>query len=303
MKISVIIVSYNFEHWLDRCLGSLRTSTIPVETIVVDNCSTDNTTNLIEKNYPEVMLIKNQHNEGFGKANNIGIKYALNNHCDFVFLLNQDAWLNPDVIATLLDKFQNNPRYGILSPVHLNGKGEALDTGFARYSNLKNEEDLEAFQKVDQDLVSIEKINAAFWMLSKKTLQEVGGFSPVFYHYGEDIDYINRLHYHGYEIGFCPTVFGYHDRENRKPGKEDLLFQLIEFSNINNSFFKAFGYGILSGFKKAFIALYKEGFNEFTRLFSITTGILLKSRLVIQFRRINKKSPEYYFFKKKIHNV
>jgi len=294
-KVFIIIVSYNFERWMDRCLGGLRKSTAPVSVVVVDNCSSDNTIKLIEEKYPEVTLIKSQSNEGFGRANNIGIKYALKNNCDFAFLLNQDAWLDSNVIETLLELSQKHPEYGILSPVHLNGKGDALDVGFAAYSGLKNKNDLMSFQKKSQDLVSLNRVNAAFWMLPQKTLKDIGGFSPIFYHYGEDVDYINRLHYHSSKIGFSPVVYGYHDRENRKPNKDNLVFQLIEYTNINHSFLKAFRKSVLAGLKKAFMALFKEGINEFTRLFLITMKIFLQSKVIIQTRKKTKASSKYHF--------
>lgn len=293
MKIFVIIVSYNFEQWMDRCLGSLRNSSIPVGVIVVDNCSQDNTIDLIKQNYPEVVLIENYTNEGFGRANNKGLDFAVKNHGDFVFLLNQDAWIDTDVIETLLKTFKDHPEYGILSPVHLTGTGDALDPAFANYSKLKNLENLISLK--DKQPVKVNMINAAFWMIPNDILQKIGGFSPIFYHYGEDIDYVNRLHYHGYNIGFCSNVFGYHYRENRNPMKESLVFQLTEYSNINYSFFKAFGYGILAAFKKAFIAFYKEGVNEFVRLFSISIKLLIQSRLVIQVREKTKRILNYIF--------
>lgn len=292
MEIYVIIVSYNFERWIERNLDSLRKSTIPVHVVVVDNCSTDKTTELIKSNYPEVTLLMNQTNEGFGKANNIGIAFALKQHCDFVFLLNQDAWLDSNVIETLLEAFHKNPEFGILSPVHLNEKGNKLEHGFSLYTKIESKADLAT---LGDGVIKANIINAAFWMIPSKLIHLIGGFSPVFFHTGEDIDYINRLHYHGYEIGFIPTIFGYHDRENRNAKKEDLVFQLIEYSNINYSFCKAFGFGILAGFKKATEALIKEGIKEFVRLFLITIRLIFKSKKVFQFRRINKVSTMYYF--------
>jgi Predicted glycosyltransferases len=297
MNVAVIIISYNFERWMDKCLGSLRKSSIPLEIIVVDNLSRDNTTTLIEKNYPEVHLLKNQTNAGFGKANNQAMAYAIQHGCDYFFLLNQDAWVDSNTIEKLLDLSLKNPQYGVISPVHLNGKGDALDRGFADYSNLKSKEDLNDIKCKNDQIIPIHRVNAAFWMLSRETLKHMGGFSPVFHHYGEDMDYINRLHYHDCKIGYCPFVYGYHDRENRKPGKETLIFQLIEYANINRSFFKAFGYGVLAAFKKTFIALPKEGFNEFCRLFSISFNLLLKTFTIINARKMTKKSPEYLFIK------
>jgi len=294
MDIYVIVVSYNFERWIEQCLGSLRRSSVPVHIVVVDNCSKDKTTEIIEQNYPEVALIKNKTNEGFGKANNMGINYALKNSCDYVFLLNQDAWIDSNVVELLLNAFEKDPQYGILSPVHLTGNGENLDLGFSNYTGLKSKKDLAVYE-TENPIVKSTIINAAFWMIPVKILHLIGGFSPLFFHSGEDIDYINRLHYHGFEVGFCPKAFAYHDREYRKRGKEDFIFQVTEYTNINYRFYRAFGYGILAGLKKAFEALRKEGLNEFYRIFAITLRLLSKSGHVIQVRKRTKNANKYTF--------
>ena len=91
MKVFVIIVTYKGKRWYDRCFGSLRQSTIPLQTIVVDNASNDGTVDYIRENYPEIYLIESKENLGFGKGNNLGLRYALDHGCDYVFLLNQDA--------------------------------------------------------------------------------------------------------------------------------------------------------------------------------------------------------------------
>ena len=99
MKILVIIVSYNFERWIDRCLNSLRQSEQQADVVVIDNASQDRTVSLIESRYPEVRLIKSKENLGFGRANNIGMKIALKEGYDAVFLLNQDAWIDAKVLG------------------------------------------------------------------------------------------------------------------------------------------------------------------------------------------------------------
>ena len=83
MKVLVIIVSYNFEPWIERCLGSLRLSRYPVDTVVIDNGSKDRTIQRIKKDFPEVRLLPQTENLGFGKANNIGMKIALKEGYDF----------------------------------------------------------------------------------------------------------------------------------------------------------------------------------------------------------------------------
>lgn len=257
MKVLVIIVSYNFECWIERCLGSLRESAYAVDVLVVDNCSQDHTTELIEQHYPEVHLIKSDKNLGFGKANNIGLQIALREGYDAVFLLNQDAWIDSQTIGTLLDISKNAPQYGILSPVHLTGKGDKLDQGFATYTGLASLNLLPASQIAEAPF-----INAAFWMIPVSVLQIVGGFSPLFYHYGEDKDYINRLQYHGYKLGYSPKVFGCHDREYRQVTRDaffrsERVYHLSEYANINHSFGKAFGYGVAASIKKAMQSLFR----------------------------------------------
>lgn len=127
MKVLTIIVSYNFEPWIDRCLGSLKASTLPTDVIVIDNGSSDRTVDIIRNSYPGIRLITNHANLGFGKANNIGMQIALKEGYDAVFLLNQDAWIGQDTLEALARQSQLHPEFGILSPVHLNGSGKELE--------------------------------------------------------------------------------------------------------------------------------------------------------------------------------
>ena len=136
MKVLVIIVSYNFEQWMERCLGSLRLSEFPVDVLVIDNDSKDKTIELIRTQHPEVRLIENKKNLGFGRANNIGMQIALKEGYDFAFLMNQDAWIDANTIGALVSISQKHPEYGILSPVHLTGKGDKPDPGFGDYAGI-----------------------------------------------------------------------------------------------------------------------------------------------------------------------
>ena len=109
VKVFVIVVSYKGHRWYERCFSSLRESTIPIKTIVIDNASNDGTVEYIKSHFPEILLIESNENLGFGKANNRGLRYALDNGCDYVFLLNQDAWIEPDTLERLLDIHSRHP--------------------------------------------------------------------------------------------------------------------------------------------------------------------------------------------------
>src|SRR5690554_4518907 len=130
----IIIVTYNGMPWIKKCLDSCRQ--YPV--IIVDNASTDETISYIENNFPEIQLFPQPKNLGFGQANNLGIKYALAQGAEYVFLLNQDAYLHTECIETLIAVHKQNPEYGILSPIHLNGKGDRLDQNFSNYVEYRN---------------------------------------------------------------------------------------------------------------------------------------------------------------------
>ena len=214
MKLFVIIASYKGKQWYDRCFASLRESTIPVQTIVVDNASDDGSVEYIRENYPEIILIENKKNLGFGGANNIAMRYAVDRDCDYVFLLNQDTWIEPDVIEKLVRIHRRHQEYGILSPLHIAPDGKHLnmliDDGKNQYEkNLDLLGDL--LCGTSKDVYPVEYVNAAAWLLPRKTLEIVGGFDPIYFHYEEDDDYLNRTHYHKLGVGLCPSSRIYHD--------------------------------------------------------------------------------------------
>ncbi len=294
MKVLVIIVSYNFEPWLERCLGSLRHSFYPVDTVVIDNGSTDQTIQRIRKDYPEIRLLPQNKNLGFGRANNIGMQIALAEGYDFVFLLNQDAWIDSNTIGELVELSQSYPQYGILSPVHLTGKGDKPDPGFGYYAQIQQLDQLS-----DKNILPIPFANAALWMIPVSVLKKVGGFSPLFYHYGEDKDFVNRLTYHDYQVGYSPRVFGNHDREYRPLTHQvflrtEYVYHLSEYANIHHNGLKAFGYGVLAPMKKCLVALFKGKASLSKDYFHMTFQLLRRSKEVCFYRKTNRLSNPHY---------
>jgi len=250
-KVFVVIVTYNGARWLKKCIGTLRHSTAPIIPVVVDNCSDDNTLALLKEDYPEAIVIANKTNLGFGKANNIGIEYAMAQGADYVFLLNQDACIYADTIETLVAVSRQNPDYFVLSPLHLEGSGQRLDHNFSRwlasgYAGYKGT-DVAYYNKPEQDLVSVKFVNAALWLLPRHAIEKIGGFDPLFFHYGEDVDYTNRVNFHGYKVGICLKAAGIHDRpqpeltsakkQNRQKEFKRETGYFITLKNINRNFF------------------------------------------------------------------
>jgi len=291
--ILVIIVSYNFERWMEKCLGSLQQSAMPVDVVVIDNASQDNTTHRIRNEYPWVHLIANNENLGFGQANNLGLSIAIRQAYKAVFLLNQDAWIEADVIKLLHQVSEANPTYGILSPKHMTGKGDKLDPGFAHYINQS------ALSATDNTPIATPFINAAIWYIPIAVLKEVGGFSPLFYHYGEDKDYVNRLHFHGYKVGYIDTIRGYHDREYRPVTREkylrtEFVYHLSEYANPHRSMWGGFAYSVLACIKKALLSLCHGAFSKALAYLQISGKLLGMTPAVRRIRKqITHKHPHF----------
>lgn len=238
--VLVIIVTYNGMKWVDRCLSSLKQSTVKVGVFVVDNGSSDGTSEWIKENYSDVIFYQSESNLGFGQANNLGITYALEHDYKYVYLLNQDAWVNDNTIESLVKVHERNPQYGIISPLQCNSSFTAFDSSFYTYC-LTNES---VFNNIIKSQTKTKKDNvfdtdfimAAHWLISRECFSIVGGFSPSFPHYGEDNNYLDRCRFHGFNIGVCFDAYAIHDRENRvlSPNQEMYLQYIHTIDMLSN---------------------------------------------------------------------
>lgn len=217
-KIAVIIVTYNGEKWLDKCVKPLY-NIENIKIIVVDNASSDNTVKEVYSLYPEVELIMSNKNLGFGQANNLGFEFAINNNFDYVFLLNQDASIDISNLSMLVNSYKNDNRIGILSPVHFMNEDEVENV----IKFYLSDNDL-FLSNIRSEIKEVNFVNAALWLISVDKLKLMGGFNPLFFHYGEDIDYVNRTIYKKLKVCVALNVKGFHYRNYTK---ENLRVSLI----------------------------------------------------------------------------
>ena len=290
MKVLAIIISYHFMPWVDKCLPSLQASAYPMDVMVLDNGSKDESVEHVRRNYPDVSVVDNHANLGFGKANNIGMHHAMENGYDAVLLINQDAWLEADALGKMVEVMESHPDYGIVSPVHRNGAGDKLERGFAAYTGLKD------LQHLPHDtVVEVPFINAAIWLVRLEALKRTGLFAPLFYHYGEDKDLTNRMAYHHYKIGYVPSAFGCHDREFREMGREkffwtEYVYHLSEYANVNHSCTKAFAKGVLAAVKKALVSAFHGKWRDTAAYTRLGWRLLCRSNAVRKTRKMARNS-------------
>ncbi|CAD5344980.1 hypothetical protein FLA105535_04994 [Flavobacterium bizetiae] len=273
MKTSVIIVTYNGMKWIGDCLSSVLNSSISISVIVVDNFSTDGTVEFIKSNFPQIILITQEENLGFGRANNIGISLALKESCDYIFLLNQDAFVEKNTIQKLIEISKVNLEYGVLSPIHIDGKGEKLDESFFYYigkpsGNIFMSDFI--LNKTKKDIYSLPMVNAAAWLIPGNVLEVVGGFDTSFFLYGEDDNYCQRVLYNDYKVGIVPSVFIKHDSDNNNTkhvvkGSEKYYAKFlnnikISYGNVNTDNYKKINKLKIFFWKQTIISLIKFNF-------------------------------------------
>lgn len=221
-NIYIIIVTYNAMKWAEKCFNSIRKSSVPLQAIVIDNGSEDGTQEFIKNNFPEIEFIQSEKNLGFGKANNIGIERAYKAGADFFYLMNQDAWLYEYSIEKLLEvyhQYSDKNEIGIISPMHIDGSEKHLDIFLDKYIATNFEKTRLISDLYFQSLkpyYEISFVNAAHWLIPKDTIEKIGGFNPYFFHYGEDNEYVNRIHFHEKKILLIPSSKVVHD------GKQNL---------------------------------------------------------------------------------
>lgn len=242
-KVFVVIVTYNGMKWLPECLDSVVNSSISVTIVLIDNNSEDNSVVYVKENFKSIILLEQEKNIGFGAANNIGMAYALQQNADFVFLLNQDAFLAPNTIEKLIAVSTKNPQFGVVSPIQLDYSGNSLETYFFKFmahSDTKSFYSDFVLSKTIKEIYEVPFIQAAAWLLPIKTVKGVGGFDPMFFHYGEDDNYCQRVLYHDMKIGVVSGVFIRHD-SNVALKPLIALFSEAYFNNYKKQLYVKYG--------------------------------------------------------------
>ena len=139
MDVSIIIVNYNTRELLRNCLESIYQHTIDInfEVIVSDNGSVDGSIEMLKKEFPQVVLIENNANLGFGTANNRGLAIAKGK---YIFYLNSDTVLLNNAVKMFYDYWENSPekeKIGALGCNLLDGEGNVTDS-FGTFININS---------------------------------------------------------------------------------------------------------------------------------------------------------------------
>ena len=294
VKLYIVIVTYNGAKWIRKCLGSVYDSDIEAIPIIIDNNSSDETLRIIRAEYPQTEIVETYANLGFGKANNIGIKMAMDRGADYIYLLNQDAWVDGNTFSLLIEVMERHPEYGIVSPIHLTGNGQNVDANFYSFSlardkvpNILND----YITNKLEDIYDTYFVMAAHWMLNRQTIEKIGYFSSAFPHYGEDANYVQRVHYWKLKVGIVPKALAYHDREYREESPKKQAYR--EYINFLTRFHDIYGTSYMERQRWIFLVLFRT-FKIKNISFFYKMNVLLKAYIsmfsAIKFRKKYKQN-------------
>jgi GT2 family glycosyltransferase len=241
MKLSVVIVNYNVEHFLEQCLKSVFKAMegIEGEVFVVDNHSVDGSVEMVREKFPEAHLIANQQNTGFSKANNQAIELSKG---QYVLLLNPDTVVEEDTFKTCVEFMDAHPDAGACGVKLIDGKGNYLPEskrglptpevafykifGFSSIFPKSKKFGKYHLGYLDPESTHvIEVLSGAFMFIRKDALDISGNLDEAFFMYGEDIDLSYRITKAGYKIFYHPQTRVIHYRgESTKKSSINYVF-------------------------------------------------------------------------------
>jgi GT2 family glycosyltransferase len=213
---AVIVLNYNGEDLLPRCLDSLAPQrSESVEVVVVDNASIDGSAALVAQKYPWVRFLALDKNYGFSVANNIALRETLSAGSEFALLLNNDTFVAPDFIAQLLAAMSTDSRIGAVCPkIYFADNPKVLWYAGADFNSWTGRVVTHGWKQEDHGMFDTEgeitQATGCAMLLRCSALREVGLFDEQFWAYVEDLDLSVRLRRGGYKLLYASRAHVWH---------------------------------------------------------------------------------------------
>ena len=232
LDLSILIVTWNQKELVEKCLRSIFTSSpkIQFEVIVVDNASTDGTQDMIHQQFPEVVLIQNDKNIGYGPAHNRAF-HVSRGRC--LLVLNNDVTMTPGTLEGMMDYIDKHPDVGLVGGQSRFPSGAFQPSANHRFPNLWDVFFEEIFFSKSLKYTflktrfgascsallwnlnqphSVAWVGGACMLVRRRAVDQVGFFDEHFFFYREDCDFCLRLKEAGWKVVYDPRYFFIHER-------------------------------------------------------------------------------------------
>jgi GT2 family glycosyltransferase len=212
-NVAVVVPNWNGKDSIGACLDSLLNQSLKPLIIVVENGSTDGSLEFLRRDYTDIQVVVNQQNLGFAGGVNSGIRHAIDQGCEFVALLNNDATVDRDWLKQLAATIRSNDHHGIVTSKimsadesHLDSTGDLYTVWGLPYPRGRGEPVSKAYDK--QTTIFAASGGASIYRV--KMLQEIGLFDADFFAYYEDVDISFRAQLADWKVVYEPKALVYH---------------------------------------------------------------------------------------------
>ncbi len=202
-NLTIIILTYNSSQLIKFCLQNINLN--KYEIIIIDNASTDNTLEIISANFPQIKIIKNDQNIGYGRSNNIALRQT---KTPFALLMNVDAIIDEEYIDKILNLIQQNQSIAIAGPMIYAGElteGKIIKESLDTRINKKRRRYYE-----DQNFYFSQFITGAAMFLNMELMKKIGFFDEGFFLYCEDNEICKRVINKGYQTAIVKNTKAHH---------------------------------------------------------------------------------------------
>jgi GT2 family glycosyltransferase len=215
-RVSIVVLNWNsFQVTLD-CLLSLRKADYRnFEVVLVDNGSTDSSSEQLVESIPEIRLIKNGTNLGFAAGCNVGMRDALGRGADYVLLLNNDTVVAPDFLTQLVQVAESDPTIGVLNPkIYFFDPPDRLNYAGGAHKRWRLYPITIGYRQKDRgqfdQMREMSFLSGCAMLIKAEVLRQVGVFEEVYFHFYEDVEWSLRATKAGFKGMYVPKAVIWH---------------------------------------------------------------------------------------------
>lgn len=214
--VTIIVLNWNGHNDTRECLNSLQGIVYPnYHIVLVDNASTDDSIAILSETYPGLTIVENEENLGFSEGNNVGIRYALSQGADYIWILNNDTVVDPSALTALVDVAQTDTKIGILgSKIFYYDEPDILwfAGGPMDWHNLEtphvgiNQKDYGQYDEIK----NYDRVAGCSMLVTRKLCEQIGLMDPAYFLYVEEVDWCLRAWASGFRVVYAPGSKVYH---------------------------------------------------------------------------------------------
>jgi GT2 family glycosyltransferase len=243
-KTFIILINYNNHDDTLKCLESISQAGYKKNVLVVDNNSTTPGIDLIKAQFPNTVLIKNKENVGFGRANNIGIQWVLNNtKCKYVFILNNDTIIEKTTIPLLIKSFNFSIRIAMVTPkIVFTENPHILWYGGGDIDWKKGVPKTPGFMgSASTESANLRRYvsfaSGCAMLFKTSVLKELNGFDFRYFMYCEDMELCLRVQKKGWKILYEPSAIIKHSVQGSTRTDRNQYLPMLHYQNPNLNFY------------------------------------------------------------------